>query len=471
MAPGSALAEAARVGGTCVIRGCVPKKLMHYGAHFAEWFEDGARLRLGRSASRRLRVRARCATATERRDRPAQRHLHAACWTRPACALLHGVRAGSERRERRVRVEAGERARSPPTRVLIAVGAQPDLPELAGHRARPHLGRGAGDVYRLPERLAVIGAGYIGVELASIFNGLGTETTLILRGDLPLRGFDARPAPATWRARCEAHGLTLRNETVVERDRARRATACAWSTSTRPAGRRHGDLRHRPQVRCRNTRGLGLEALGVRLHAHRRASAVDDAYRAATCEASSPSATAATMPATAWTAAQLDLTPVAIAEGRAVAERLFNDQPRSVHYDDRPDRGLRHAAGGARRPERGAGARSSATRSTIYKTSFRPMLHTLTGRHERTMMKLVVDKATDRVLGCHMVGDDAAEIIQGFAVAMTAGATKAQFDAHRGAASHGSRGVRHHVPAGRGRDPTGLSSSGGGHRWHAPGAR
>ena len=175
------------------------------------------------------------------------------------------------------------------------------------------------------------------------------------------------------------------------------------------------------------------------------------------------------MPARRWTAWPFDLTPVAIAEGRALAETLFNANPRSVDYATIPTAVFALPQAALGRPVGGEGARASATRSPIYRTSFRPMFHTLTGGTARTMMKLVVDKASDRVLGCHMVGEDAAEIIQGFAVALTAGATKRVFDAtvalHPTAAEEF---VTMYQPA-----PARLSavlSTGRTRRWHATGS-
>ena len=192
-----------------------------------------------------------------------------------------------------------------------------------------------------------------------------------------------------------------------------RSTGCVYATGRAPRAADRG--------------ASGLEACGVRLQPSGTI-AVDAEYRS-----SNPGIFAVgdcgDHAGTALDGMPFDLTPVAIAEGRALAETQFNANPQGRELRDHPDGRVRPAAGGDGRPVGGEGARPGPRRSQVFRTSFRPMFHTLTGMTPRTMMKLVVDKATDRVLGCHMVGEDAAEIIQGFAVALTAGATKRVFDA------------------------------------------
>ena len=181
------LAEHSRVGGTCVIRGCVPKKLMHYGAHFAEWFKAAKFYgwEIGDpGAGLRAPVR-----GPQRRDRAAQRHLPADARARRR-APVPGPRPPPARRNGEAFVVQAAAEQVTAARVLVAVGARPALPEIPGIELALTSDQVLEDVYPLPERLAVVGAGYIGLELASIFNGLGAHTTLILRGDLPLRGFE-----------------------------------------------------------------------------------------------------------------------------------------------------------------------------------------------------------------------------------------------------------------------------------------
>ena len=206
-----AIAEGSRVGGTCVIRGCVPKKLMHYGAHFAEWFK-AARCYGWEIGDPRLVFERLC----EARNTEISRlnGIYLQLLERSGVQLFESY-ARLERSGEDFRVTVGERAVTA-SRVLIAVGARPSLPELPGVELAVTSDRVLEDVYPLPERLAVIGAGYIGLELASILSAVGSRTTLILRGDLPLRGFehDLRQHLAV---EVEGHGVTIWNETVVER--------------------------------------------------------------------------------------------------------------------------------------------------------------------------------------------------------------------------------------------------------------
>ena len=307
--------------------------------------------------------------------------------------------------------------------VVVAVGARPNPPEIAGLEHAVSSDEVLEDVYPFPNRVVIVGAGYIGVELAGIFAGLGAETTLTLRGDLPLRGFDEDLRQEVARG-MEEHGVRLRPDTrqlAIETG----AGVRRLLTSREPI---EADLvvlatgRH-PLA---NTRELGLAEIGVRMGPFGVVE-VDAGYRSsvpglyAIGDCSDHAGLAVHQ-------GQHDLTPLAIVEGRAVAEALFNVPPPPLAYETVPTAvfGLPQASSVGLTE---AGAREQGHEVEIYRTRFRPLLHTLTGAAQRTMMKLVVDKADGRVLGCHMVGDDAAEIIQGFAVALTAGATKAMFDA------------------------------------------
>ena len=236
---------------------------------------------------------------------------------------------------------------------------------------------------------------------------------------------------------------------LVERDpgRADRAGGgrAAPGHQPRPARGRRGDLRHRPLGRCRRRRRSGWRrtACGCRRNG---TVAVDAGLRAAATR--HPRGRRLQRPCRDGAGGRA-VRPDAGRDrrgpggGRAAVQR----QPDRGQLRNDPDRGVRPAAGGDRSACRRRRRGRPGTRSTVYRTSFRPMFHTLTGGTARTMMKLVVDKATDRVLGCHMVGEDAAEMIQGFAVALTAGATKRDIRRHRGAAPDRGRGIRHHVPA------------------------
>lgn len=413
-----ALAEAGRLGGTCVIRGCVPKKLMHFAAHLrrAAALAGGYGWRAGQPE---LDFDALLAA----RDREIVR--------------LQGVYrrlladAGVRLFEARARITGGgppfdievggERVSS--KRVLIAVGGRPSLPELPGIEHAVTSDFILEQRYPFPAELVVVGGGYIGIELASIFCGLGSRVRLVIRRQRPLRGFDGELRREVSEA-LKREGVELVPGTVV--------------TSLEQAGGRFrlvtsaGELEadlivyatgRRP---IPNTRGMGLEQLGVRTNQD-GAILVNADY-----ESNVPGIHAvgdcSDHAGNGLDASQHDLTPVAIAEGRAVAERLFNDNPETVAYETVPTAifGIPQVATVGYGEER---ARALGFDVEIYTTAFRPMLYTLPNLPARTWMKLVVDRATGRVLGCHMVGDDAAEIVQGLAVALTAGAKKADFDA------------------------------------------
>ena len=414
-----ALAEHSRVGGTCVIRGCVPKKLMHYAAHFAEAFKaaPGYGWSVGepRLDFRRL---------LENRNREILRlnGIYIGMLERAGVRLITERARILGRTDGGFVVEAGgEKVTA--ARVLVAVGGRPSLPEVPGIEHAITSNETLEDLYDQPMRLVVVGAGYIGVEIAGIMAALGSETSLVLRGDMPLRGFD-EDLRRELTAQMVGHGVDLRAETVVERIERRGgrlrvvtdrepidADAVIYATGREPLP---------------NTQGIGLEELGVRM-GPTGAIVVDRNY-----ESSVPGILAigdcSDHAGSGMKTGQWDLTPVAIAEGRHVAARLWDEPLPAVNYATVPTAvfGLPQAGSVGLSESR---ARAQGHDIAAYRSAFRPMLHTLTGMAVRTMMKVIVDKASDRVLGVHMVGDDAAEIIQGFAVAMTAGATKAELDA------------------------------------------
>lgn len=414
-----AIAEASRLGGTCVIRGCIPKKLMSFAGHMAEaphlaqgyGFTGTFQFDFTRLLEARNAEIARLEGIYDSMlDKSGVRRFS-------AMAALAVERAGDE-----LVVEvAGERVLA--ARVLVATGGRPSAPEgLPGRELAVTSDEILEGTYPFPRRLVVIGAGYIGIEQASIFNALGSETTLILRSDLPLRGFedDLRRELAT---QMTLRGITILSERmvrairrdddglVVETDQgsvAADAVLLATGRSPRP-----------------NTSGIGLEAHGVKLDSG-GAICVNGEYESST-HGIYAVGDCSDHGGAELSGAQFDLTPVAIAEGRAVADRLYAGRHRHVVYETIPTAvfGLPQAASVGHSE---AGARAAGHDVAIFHTNFRPLLHTMTGLHYRTMMKIVVDRATDRVLGVHMVGDDAGEIIQGFAVALTAGVTKRQLD-------------------------------------------
>ncbi len=410
-----ALCEDSRLGGTCVIRGCVPKKLMRYGAFFSEQFK----------AARSYGWRFGDPTLD-------WRHLIEA--RNDEIARLNGIyrnmleKAGVQIVEGRGRVtgansvEVGEKSYTA-ERILIAVGARPSLLDVPGIEHVITSNEALEGMTEQPKRLAVMGAGYIGVELASIFHGLGVETSIFFRKPLPLSGFD-QDLREMLMDQYKVRGLDVRAGTTIEAiepqgDGLRLRTSAgdmSFDTVLYATGRHP----------IPNTGDLGLEELGVAMDKS-GAVHVDGSYRSSVPSIYSVG-DCSDHAGVGLDSGAHDLTPVAIAEGRAIAEAAFNDNPHEVRYDTIPTAVFSlPEAGSVGLSE--AQAREAGHAVRIFKTSFRPMLHTLTDEPARIMMKLVVDAETDRVLGAHMVGDDAGEIMQGLAVAMTAGATKADFDA------------------------------------------
>lgn len=413
------IAEATRVGGTCVIRGCVPKKLMYFGAHFRELFRSsrGYGWRLGEPALDFLALLEARNREIDRLNRAYLDMLHGA-----SVRLLHGRARILGRTAEGFRVDV-DGAEVLAERVVVAVGARPSVPPIPGVEHAVTSDELLEEIYPLPRRLTVVGAGYIGVELASIFRALGSEVTLVLRGDQPLRGFDRE-------LRSELTGaLSRAGVRILAQAKPERIVPVEGGYLLESSrGPIEGDrvllaTGRRPTP---NTAALGLEALGLQLNAD-GSIPVDAAYRTkvpglfAVGDCSDHAGHG-------LDAAQHDLTPVAIAEGRALAERLFNANPTLVRYETVPTAvfSLPQVATVGMSQER---AISAGREVTIFRTRFRPMLETIGGGDERVFMKLVVDAADDRVLGVHILGGEAAEIVQGFAVALTCRATKAQFDA------------------------------------------
>ena len=413
------IAEASRLGGTCVIRGCVPKKLMHYGAHFAESFRQAKGYGWQLDAAPRLDFQA----LLEARNKEIQRlnGIYAGMLEQVGVTVHAGRALITGRVGARFRLEvAGDTISA--DRVLIAVGARPAKPAVLGIEHTVTSDEILEEVYPMPERLAVVGAGYIGVELASIMNALGVDTRIILRADMPLRGFD-EDLRRHMTAELERHGLELvKNTTVSAIEKTDAGLRLQTSSGTIEADRIVYATGRPPLP---NTSWLGLADLGVAMDPSGKVH-VDRGYRT-NIEGIFAVGDCSDHAGAGLDAGQHDLTPVAIAEGRVIAETLFNNNPHEVAYASIPTAifGLPEASAVGLSEQ---AARHKGYDIEVYETRFKPMLHALTDDDSRTYMKLVVDKATDRVLGCAMVGDDAAEIVQGLAIALTAGATKAQFD-------------------------------------------
>ncbi|HET9916507.1 MAG TPA: glutathione-disulfide reductase, partial [Candidatus Binatia bacterium] len=295
--------------------------------------------------------------------------------------------------------------------ILLAVGSWPTVPKFPGC-AHAITSNEAFYLPSLPERVIVVGGGYIGVEFAGIFHGLGAHTTQLYRGELFLRGFDD-DIRKTLAEEMRKRGVDLRFNCEIAK--IEKAGGGLKATLT------DGSVLEAEQILYATGRGsktpnLGLEKAGVKLKDN-GAVVVDD-YSRSTVES---------VYAIGDCTDRMMLTPVAIAEGMAVANTLFNNKPTKPSYLNVPTAIFSTPSCGTVGLTE-AEARGRGHRIDIYRTSFKPLRHTLSGRDERTMMKLVVDQTSDKVLGCHMVGPDAGEIIQGLAIALNCGATKAQFD-------------------------------------------
>jgi len=403
-----AVAEEAALGGTCVNVGCIPKKLLVYASHYGEEFEDAA---LGYGWSRET-PRFDWPTLIEKKNREIER--------------LNGIyarlldTAGVDRFEGRARLEdphtvslEGRRYRA--RYILLAAGGWPTVPEVPG-RELAITSNEAFYLERLPERVLVVGGGYIGVEFAGIWNGMGARVTQLYRGSLFLRGFDD-DLRHDLAAEMRKKGVDLRFDLNV--------TALEKNGDGIRAELTDGSALEVDEVlfatgRAPNTKDLGLEAAGVDLDDH-NAIVIDDTLRT-----NVPNIYA--IGDITSHGRSVDLTPVAIHEGMCIAATLFGEGPRRPNYENIPSAVFSQPPLGTVGLTE-AEARRRGYDVEIYRSRFRPLRHTLTGRDEQTTMKLLVDRADDRVLGVHVLGPDAGEIVQGFAVALQCGATKADFDA------------------------------------------
>jgi glutathione reductase (NADPH) len=402
------VAEESRIGGTCVIRGCVPKKLYVYASRFADDFRDAAGF--GWSVGEPTFDWPTLVAAKEKEI------------SRLSDAYRDNLaRSGAKLTEQRATVVGPHTVRLADGRevtarhILIACGSHPTTPTGVAGLEHAISSNEIFDLPVFPRRLLVVGGGYIAVEFASLFQRLGSQVTQVMRGPNVLRGFDddmrngmrdamasagvvfrfGRLPTSIEKQSDGALRVTLSDDTIIEADQALIATG-----------------------RVPNTRGLGLEAAGVALSPAHGAVKVDE-----NLTSSVPS-----IHAIGDATHRVDLTPVAIREGHALADRLFGPGAPPIRYDT-----IASAVFGT--PELGAvglterEALQRFPRVDVYKTSFRPLKATVSGAPERAIMKLVVDGSTQRIVGAHLLAHEAAEMIQLVAVAMTMGATKADFDA------------------------------------------
>jgi glutathione reductase (NADPH) len=386
-----------------VIRGCVPKKLLTYAAHFREDFEDAA----GYGWS-----------------------VPPATFSWPALiaaknreiARLEGVyenllaKAGATLVKGRARlldahtVEIGD-TRYRAKHILVATGGWPVKPGIPGAE-HAITSNEAFELPALPRRVLMVGGGYIAVEFAGIFHGLGAQVTLSYRGEEILRGFDG-DVRRHLRAELEAKGIGVRLRhavTAIERHTGGLRVTCGDGATL------ECDCVMFATGRAPNTRDLGLEAAGVALDG--AGAVVVDAYS----RTSAPH-----IYAVGDVTDRVQLTPVAIREGSAVANTLFNGRPTAVDHRNIPSAVFSQPPIGTVGDSEEEAVRKHG-RVEVYSATFKPMKHTLTGRSEKTLVKLIVEPASQKVIGAHMIGPDAPEIIQGIGIAVVAGLTKQQFD-------------------------------------------
>ncbi len=397
------LAECAEFGGTCVNVGCIPKKLYSYAAGYAESFEEAAGYgwQVGETRFDWARLKANRAREIQRLNGVYRSLLEGAGVT-----LIQGFAQLADAHT----VQVGEK-RHTARHILVATGGMPFVPDLPG-REHVRVSDAMFDLDPFPKRLLVVGGGYIACEFASIFNGLGAQVTQVQRGAHLLNGFDEDVRDFLGKEMART-GIEVHFNSEVTMVNRLDSGLCALLSRGQ---RVEADAILFATGRVPNTQGLGLEAAGVALD-ERGGVIVDARYRS-----SVPSIFAVGDVST-----RQQLTPVALAEAMVVVDTLFGKGQRQLDYEFTPTAVFTHPNVGTCGYTE-AGARMKFGRVTVFSSEFRALRHTLSGSKERTFMKLVVDTASDRVVGLHMVGPDAGEIVQGFAVAMRAGATKAMFD-------------------------------------------
>ena len=400
------IAEEYRVGGTCVIRGCVPKKLLVYASRFSDEFEDAAGF--GWTVPEAT-FHWPTLTANMAREVARLEAAYTATLDRFKVTLVKS-RAVLED-VHTVRLADGARVRA--DKVLIATGAWPHSgPQIPGLEHAISSNE-AFHLNELPKRIVIQGGGYIAVEFACIFAGLGSHVTLVYRGENILRGFDD-DLREHLRNEMRGRGITVTcGHTVAAIEQAGDEFVTTLSDGKKIVSDKvMFAIGRRP-----NVMGLGLDKLHVKIHEHGGIEV--DEYS----QTSVPN-----IYAIGDVTNRVNLTPVAIREGHAFADTVYGGRPTAVDHTNVPTAVFSE-------PELGVvgltenQAREQLDKVDIYKTSFRPMKATLSGRATRVFMKLVVDGASGRLVGCHIAGPDAGELIQAIGIAVKMGATKADFDA------------------------------------------
>jgi len=402
-----AIAESGRFGGTCVNVGCIPKKLFSYAAHFRDELKDAADFgwQVAEPEFDWQKLLANKDREIDRLNGVYERVL-----TNAGVSIFRGkalVRGKNE-------VEVNGKTFTA-KHILVATGSWPQKPDIPGAELAITSNE-AFHLARLPRRALVVGGGYIAVEFASIFNGLGVETTLAYRGTQLLRGFDAELGTRLAEEMRRKGVAVVLNCIPVALLKQKDSIQVEFNDNTEKTY----DLVMFATGRLPNTAGLGLESAGVKLGAG--GLVVVNEYSMSSVES---------IHAIGDVTNRLNLTPVATSEGMALAKTLFGGKPTPVDHDDVPTAIFSNptVATVGLSEER---ARERCGKVDIYKTAFRSLKQSMGHSEERIFMKLVVDAATQRVVGAHMLGPDAGEVIQGIAIAVKLGATKAQFDATLG---------------------------------------
>ncbi|MBD2580512.1 glutathione-disulfide reductase [Oscillatoria sp. FACHB-1406] len=401
-----AVAENDRLGGTCVNRGCIPKKLMVYASHFPHLMEDAQGY--GWSAvESQLNWQKMVVAVNQEVDR--LNGVYGRMLDNSKVELFRGLARFVDDRT----VEIGDR-RVTADKILIAVGGKPVKPDIPGIESALT----SDEMFALPEqpkRMVILGAGYIGCEFACIMNGLGTEVVQVLRGDRILRGFDD-DLRETIQNGMQESGIRILTQTEIKRiEETGNGIKVVLEGETEEVLTDVVSLA--ATGRKPNLEKLGIEQTKVEVKdgaivvdEHNRTN-VENIYAVGDC------------------IGRIELTPVAIKEGRILADKLYGSKDGLMSYDAVPTAIFTTPEAATVGMTETQARKEFGDAVKVYRAKFRPMYYTLAGRDEKTMMKLVVDTASDRVLGAHMVGDHAAEIIQGVAIAVKMGATKADFDA------------------------------------------
>ncbi|MDJ1171718.1 glutathione-disulfide reductase [Roseofilum sp. BLCC_M154] len=402
------IAEFDRLGGTCVNRGCIPKKLMVYASHFPGWFADSQGY--GWSA--------------------VESQLD---WTKMIGAVngevdrLNGIYQGMLERSGVKLYQGYAEFVDPHTlkigedtvtadKILIAVGGKPVKPDIPGIEHTLI----SDQIFQLaeqPKRVVILGGGYIGVEFACILHGLGTEVTEVIRREHILHGFD-EDIRTHIQSEMERHGVRVLNKSVIKQvEKTDEGLAVTIERENEEEIVIVDAVGISATGRIPNLEKLGLEKVGITVEngaiavdANSRTN-IEHIYAVGDCTD------------------RVNLTPVAIGEGRALADTHFGGKPRQMAYDNIPTAVFSHPEAGTVGLTEEEARAQYGDKIKIYRAKFRPLYHTVSGREDRTLMKLVVNEETDKVLGAHMVGEHAGEIIQGVAIALKMGATKANFDA------------------------------------------